>query len=430
MFTYTDAQGRTQTVDIDVTAVLDARRNDGIVWYPNNDTRAGRGESMRDRFGVTCNASRLGFIRASAEWRTAVIAYAEANTLDAESLIADCCPRQNRRRRRRTAAPTAVTPVPGSRTARQQARRQPTRQQAQAEATPPPTTQFSAGYPSQFPTRQFGVELEVLSTKERAPMKHLINGIHGVSAYVGHYDRVISGAWKMGTDISIKIDRTDRNAGYRETMEIVSPPLSGQNGLEQLERVLETIAPYTAVNRSCGLHCHIDLDGISVAELRKISAAWLTKEWAVNTLIPEHRRYQNNNYCHDNGYPQQLAEFNWNRAQQSAIGRVAHLRKISAITNEMAGETRRRKLNLKSKHNTVEFRYGAGSVDVKEVINYVKFCLGFVEHHKQAECVKPDTAKPTLWQATSTMLNDISIAVADPMLPYFFTAKQARLATA
>ena len=109
MFTYTDRNERTHTVDLDVKAVLDARREEPpVVWYANNDTRAGIGECMRTRFGVAANPSRLGDIRNSNEWRGAVESYARQNGIDLDAMLADSIPRRNRRRTATPAPSTAV----------------------------------------------------------------------------------------------------------------------------------------------------------------------------------------------------------------------------------------------------------------------------------------------------------------------------------
>ena len=451
MFTYTDRNERTHTVDLNVKAVLDARREEPpVVWYANNDTRAGIGECMRTRFGVAANPSRLGDIRNSNEWRGAVEAYARQNALDLDALLADSIPRRNRRRTATPAPSTAVgalnratanraeipvdsgrtnlnPAVAGSRTARQEAR-----ERMEAQANPPPATTPS---PSQkrtdMPERKFGVELEVVSKIDRKPLKRIFQQ-NGIAVYRGGWERPIDGAWKLGTDISIKLNRSDTRAGYGETMEIVSPPLSGQAGLAELERVLEIIAPYTRTNNSCGLHCHIDMNGLSLKELKRISAAWLTQEWVVNTLIPETRRYKNHTYCHDNGFSPHIAKQNWHAAQHQSIGRIHRLRNILAVKQEMGrdddrGQSKYRKLNLLSKHGTLEFRHGEGSVDYAEVSNYAKFALGFVEHHKDAPLVSPQPTQPTLWRATAELLANVSEAVGDEQLPYFYSAKQATL---
>ena len=404
---------------------------------------------MRTRFGVAANPSRLGDIRNSNEWRGAVEAYARQNALDLDALLADSIPRRNRRRTATPAPSSAVgalnratanraeipvdsgrtnlnPAVAGSRTARAEAR-----ERMEAQANPPPDSSSS---PSQnrtdMPERKFGVELEVVSKIDRLPLKRIFQR-NGIAVYRGGYNPHIDDAWKLGTDLSIKRNVSDKRAGYKFTMEIVSPPLSGEAGLAELERVLQIIAPYTRTNKTCGLHCHIDMNGLSLKELKRISAGWLTQEWVVNTLIPETRRYKNHTYCHDNGFSPHIAKQNWHAAQHQSIGRIHRLRNMLAVKREMArdgdsGYSKYRKLNLMSKHGTLEFRFGAGSVDYAEVSNYIKFALGFVEHHKNAPLVKAQETQPTVWRATSELLANVSEAVGDEQLPYYYIAMQAK----
>ena len=454
MFTYTDQNGRTHTVDLEIVDVLDARREDPpVLWYANNDTRAGIGECMRTRCGVAANPSRLGAIRLSPEWRRSVEIYASDRNLDLEPILADSIPRRNRRTTAqessqptaqataqplRTAQGTRVQPLPGSRTAREQSRqrlnpavagsrtaRAEARQRMEAHTNPPPRPATA------MPTRYFGVELEVIAKVKRKPIQRALQKI-GVESWIGGWARPIDGAWRLGTDASIEPSPTDTRQGYTEKLEIVSPKLSGEAGLAELQRVMEAIRPFMRTNQSCGLHCHIDLKHISLKGLKRITTAWLTQEWIVNTLIPEHRRYKNNPYCHDNGISPTIAQQNWQGAQHQSIHRISRLRDMMDVRNEMGRSSNNRvskycKLNLKSAHGTCEFRYGAGTLDYEEVSNYVKFCLGFVEHHQRAERVTPQAEKPTLWRATTNLLANVSEAVGDSKLAYYYTAKQNEL---
>ena len=197
MFTYTDQNGRTHTVDLEIVDVLDARREDPpVLWYANNDTRAGIGECMRTRCGVAANPSRLGAIRLSPEWRRSVEIYASDRNLDLEPILADSIPRRNRRTTAqessqptaqataqplRTAQGTRVQPLPGSRTAREQSRqrlnpavagsrtaRAEARQRMEAHTNPPPRPATA------MPTRYFGVELEVIAKVKRKPIQRAL----------------------------------------------------------------------------------------------------------------------------------------------------------------------------------------------------------------------------------------------------------------
>ena len=89
-FTYTDRNGHQQTVELDVTAVLDARRC-GVSWSHSN-----KGVTMRKRFGVVCTARRFQEIRESLEWWLAVKAYAEDNNLMNEEFLLDCLPKNRK----------------------------------------------------------------------------------------------------------------------------------------------------------------------------------------------------------------------------------------------------------------------------------------------------------------------------------------------
>ena len=258
-----------------------------------------------------------------------------------------------------------------------------------------------------FPTRQFGIELEVASKVTRRELYNIL-AANDVRVYVGYYDEFRPNAWKLGTDTSISASPQQRASGYVETMEIVAPPLSGAEGLAEAERVTQLVRPYVTANRTCGMHCHVDLAGVTAEELRRLSVAWMKYEWVINSLIPASRRYRNNSYCYDNG--SQLHGFqgeNFGSVMRTQMDRVKSRRLVRTIRSEMEnGCHKYRKFNLSSmtRHGTVEFRYGAGTGDPVKVLKQIQFCVAFVEEFLHGEMVEPVLERPTLWDATTELL--------------------------
>lgn len=391
-FIYTDdsvTRNPVRMLDADVESIMRAHLDYGVRW-------TGGAQDMRQRFGIPVRTMQA--VRRSQEFRLEVARVAERNGWDAESMVAQFClgERQTRQRRSRAGSgrmPTSPAPAP-------------------AEAptpAPPPVEEFA---PSQnvvagFPTRQFGIELEVASKLTRRQLYRVLSDAD-VPVYVGYYDEFRPNAWKLGTDNSIRASERQRAAGYTETMEIVAPPLSGAEGLAQVERVTRLIRQYVTANRTCGMHCHVDLAGVTADELRRLSAAWMKYEWVINTLIPESRRYRNNHYCYDNGVELHRYEGeSFGSVMRDQIRRVTSRRLVRTIRSEMENNCRKyRKFNLSAmtRHGTVEFRYAAGTGDPVKILKQIQFCVAFVEEFMHGDLVEAVETRPSLWDATTELV--------------------------
>ena len=281
-----------------------------------------------------------------------------------------------------------------------------------------------------FPSRQFGIELEVVSKLTRREMCNLLQS-NDVSAFVGHYDTPVSGSWKMGTDSSVILSPSQRRNGYTRAIEIVSPPLSGVAGLREVRRVLEILHPHVSANRTCGQHVHVDLSGVRLDELRRLSAAWLKYEWLINSLIPESRRHRENRYCYDNGRKLSIYEGErFGQQQRAELSRVTRLRSVRRVREEMESGIRKyRKFNLTAmmRHGTVEFRHWSGTGDPEKVIRNVQFSVGFVSEFLDSGMERAVESRPVLWSATAELMTRLSRWVDDVEFPYYWVARQAAL---
>ena len=339
-WTYTRLDGLQRTLTVLPSEIIDARRA-GARWNPD----------MRTQFGTQCSHRNMMRLRESPEWRIAVIDYARLHGLNEEALQLSMCKRP---KQARTAAARAADAI------------------------------------ERLTTRKFGIELEVVANKTRRQVCNRLLAA-GVQCYVGYWDSPIRGAWKIGTDNSVSPSLQQGNRGYEYAMEIVSPPLKGDRGLAEVKKVTDALNGIATANRSCGMHVHVDVAGITVNQLRNICTAWLNNEGAVNRLLPHSRRH--NRYCLDNG----------------AYVSRRHLREAVTLEDlklEMQG-SRYYKLNLRAmdRHGTVEFRYHHGTADGEKVTRQIQFCLAFVEHHIASDCTDqyPDDAHFQLMQITAAL---------------------------
>lgn len=134
--------------------------------------------------------------------------------------------------------------------------------------------------------------------------------------------------------------------------------LQGDSGIVTLERICNKLAEKEAyVNRSTGLHVHIDATGISIDKLDCIKSMAYVFDKVIFGLMPRSRRA--NSYCQAlkntfRGYKGDFSE----------------------------GCDRYRGFNLESleKHSTIEFRYHSGTTNYNKIYHWVVFCLHFVTY--------------------------------------------------
>jgi len=211
--------------------------------------------------------------------------------------------------------------------------------------------------------RKYGIEIEI---KKHSKMGRLItqaqiaNAIRreGIRVQVEAYNHTTRSYWKVIYDIS---------CGW----EIVSPPLEGLDGFEQIKKVCKALNSLKAkVDRTCGLHVHIDANGLGKSEIEKIWIQFAKWEKAFDAMVPASRR-NNHRYCDGLGIPfyslihnsLKRKDFKSNPAGyiRSIIGRYSKLNIVSYIV-----------------HGTIEFRQHSGTTDSEKIINWIIILEQFV----------------------------------------------------
>ena len=232
----------------------------------------------------------------------------------------------------------------------------------------------------------FGVEIEILSTIDRSAIATALQA-EGINAVVESYNHQTQRHWKVITDAS---------CGW----EIVSPILSGEQGLNELKKVCEVLTRVGCkVDKHCGLHVHIGADALGIAKVRSVVKRWLSNESNLDTIQPSERRGRSNMYC------EPLAA----TMRTHLIDNCFNIEDLANIQS-----TRYSKLNLQSyrTHKTIEFRHHSGSTNATEITNWVKFLLDF--------CL---TATPET--ATATEFNSL---FANNNIAQFYRQRQLQLA--
>jgi hypothetical protein len=218
-----------------------------------------------------------------------------------------------------------------------------------------------------FPfTRNFGIELEFFNVS-RAEAARALTAAD--VRWWDSYSQSTGTGWKIYDDGSIN---------GNNSIELVSPILSGRSGLREVARVVKQFARAGArVNKSCGFHVHVDARTISGEHMRNVYLRYALHETQIDAFMVQSRRGNVNEYC---------------RSTQGSLGLLsatdnnstAH-RVASAMSERWDGYMyqggRYNKVNLCAflRHGTIEFRQHSGTMNVDKVINWIVFCVNFVE---------------------------------------------------
>ena len=215
-----------------------------------------------------------------------------------------------------------------------------------------------------FSERRFGIEIEFLThTKIEGRQRQLYQGTvvstlnsNGVACAYEDYNHEVRTHWKLTTDSS---------CGW----ELVSPPLSGIEGLEEVAKVCDILERKLniEVDQSCGLHVHVEADELTYEDIKNVVLRYALHEKTIDSFMPKSRRDYNNYYCLSIRHALNNNEF----------------KKAKTIQNlsRYMGNERYSKINLQSyvRYGTVEFRQHSGSVNDEKICNWIKFCVEFVD---------------------------------------------------
>jgi len=206
----------------------------------------------------------------------------------------------------------------------------------------------------EFTNRKFGVEIEFLATvsREEVVRKICSNGITCYDEGYNHDDHIDH--WKLVRDGSCGL-------------ELVSPILSGEDGLRQIEAVCDALREVGAkVDTSCGLHVHVDARDLSEKEVAKVFIAYSRYEPLFDALLPVSRRGNLNRFC---------------LSIKDAVSLAADYANNLQHTYRRQYGTRYLKVNLESliRHGSIEFRQHSGTIESEKINNWVVLMVGFVD---------------------------------------------------
>lgn len=202
----------------------------------------------------------------------------------------------------------------------------------------------------------------------------------GISvSYEGYTHRVTTG-WKLVTDVSV----TSTNTGLSKGLELVSPILYGDDGLDQLQVVMETLNSIGAkVDRSCGLHIHHDVADYDVENFVSLHNLYFNYQKGINSVVPQSRRTSaRNTYCKP--------------LPKSDLTYIQNASSISQVASWIG--TRYVVLNAQSyvKYGTIEFRQHSGTVEFEKLEAWIVLTHCMVNYCRNNKVTLNSTNEGTL----------------------------------
>lgn len=182
------------------------------------------------------------------------------------------------------------------------------------------------------------------------------------SITVGRYHNGIDITFSPYSGWNAQHDGSLRGPSGYFPVEVVSPPMSGEDGLAQIWRMIDILNSMGAkINNTCGLHVHAGARGLGERELANIKRAFVAYETAffASSGSDALRRW-GNNYCPNyaiwtlSPYPSRYRSYNeqnLNRAEQS----------------------------------TLEIRCFAGTLDPRDILSHVYMVVAMVAHESRRD---------------------------------------------
>lgn len=214
-----------------------------------------------------------------------------------------------------------------------------------------------------------GIEVEFKGTEAQRDMVASYMTQHGVECYVENYNHNTRRHWKIITDASAQ-------------WELVSPPMAAEDAKHQIQVACEAFAAARAkIDKSCGLHVHHDASDFTVETFKRLYAMYVRFEDALDTLMPESRRDNNNRYCRG---------FKYN--QQQTLDSLRNCHTVQDLMSTFS--TRYIKLNCQSyqRHGTIEFRHHSGTVEFDRIWNWYVLTQTMVETAVSSKVTIPKQA--------------------------------------
>jgi hypothetical protein len=182
--------------------------------------------------------------------------------------------------------------------------------------------------------------------------------------------------------------------------EIVSPKLTGFDGIVQIVQVLDDLAQRGAeVNSSTGLHIHVDGTNLDIRDIKKVKQMYIQFEKLFFGAMGEAAttRFHNNIFC--------KPSHQWIPSEDNT--------------------DRYRSLNLVNwfqynQKKTVEFRLFAGNLQPETVVTYLMMCVGLVVRARNCTRIHSFLTPPTnLKDLCKKFINNVLSKPTNQIVPEY-----------
>lgn len=211
--------------------------------------------------------------------------------------------------------------------------------------------------------RKFGIEIECGHTgNDGYATAAALSAIPGVSATRASYSSQNYTVWQVKPDGSLSIPGAQ---------EIVSPTLPGTEHSIALVRAVAAALEDTGyrVNRSCGLHVHLDASDLSRRECAAIAWRYNLLQDSLKSFLPR-SRWDGSNIYAQFASSSALTKI-WAAAQDpNTAAYWTHTERYVAVNLEHAHKSR--------SERRIEFRQAAGTVNPDKIIGWYKFLCEFI----------------------------------------------------
>ena len=263
---------------------------------------------------------------------------------------------------------------------------------------------------------QFGVEIEFYNVHYDLAIAELRAAGLEVSKFAGYTHEDSETAWKVTTDSSV----TSYNTGTYVGLELVSPILKGDKGLDDLRTALTVLSNIGArVDSTCGLHVHHNASSFDHQQLINIVNLYYTHQAGINTILPKSRRTSARaRYCKP--IPtRSLAAINYERRYIDCNTENEKLMKaVHSFT------TRYLVINLHAflRHKTVEFRQHSGTLDADKAEAWILLTYQMMRYASTHTVDEPQNNRKSLQQLLET------IGLEDTWVSDYLNSRQIALA--
>ena len=248
--------------------------------------------------------------------------------------------------------------------------------------------------------RKWGVEIECgHATNDRFTTALSLTNIDGIRARANNYSGTDYSVWQVKPDGSLRI------AGGQE---IVSPTLPGTDeGIEAVRKVAGYLegANYK-VDRSCGLHVHLDAADLSRHECAVIAWRYSLLQDSLKQVLPRSRWDGSNGYA-SFASSSSLTKITAAASNPQTAAYWTHGERYTAVNLEHAHKAR--------SERRIEFRQAGGTVNADKIIGWYRFLCEFVAETVRLVRAPAPQAETGVATVTSVTTHETRPAAVPPL---------------